>query len=483
MRLPTTSGAKSQIGSEASSVLIVVNDASSVEQTETGFYYPLGRHNFDSACGRWLARDKLSNPKGCYFGGLYHLGVDMMAKKVGDPVYPIADGEVIGMSTDGEKNAAVFIKHKLSDGSEFVAVYGHIRTSVSAQKHSKVAGGVQFATVGPYSGGNHVHLGIHPEVKSDFTVSEKDKRGKVVKMGWGRASNYFWPNANGFVEPISWITTKTPLSNSEMPPKHSAPQPGGVSDPRETPAKPYFEAKRRDALEYGLYSENLPNNLFLSICQAMRYGKYNRTIFAPNGGWVILPAEWLFGYTSSGLPAEAAAGLSGISTPTQVAIAPNGAWLCVYGVNEKGFRSNNLPQDMLDKMWELYNEDRGQFRNQNPLAQVTFAPNGGWLILYNHVTPATGFGMDRHERRAAYNNLPPVLRENLTELLNHGESVWRVAFTPSGGWVILYGKNGYWDHEIPIGAKNLLSELNKKGMDIRDAFFGPKGGWGIVASH
>lgn len=215
----------SQIGSEAHSVLTVLNDAPSVEQTETGFYYPLGRRNFDSACGRWLARDKLSKPKGCYFGGLYHLGVDMMAKRVGDPVYPIADGEVIGMSTDGEKNAAVFIKHKLSDGSDFVAVYGHIRTSVSARKHSKVTGGVQFATVGPYSGGNHVHLGIHPEVKSDFTVSEKDKRGKVVEMGWGRASNYFWPNANGFVEPISWITTKSPLSNTERPPKHSEPPP------------------------------------------------------------------------------------------------------------------------------------------------------------------------------------------------------------------------------------------------------------------
>ena len=117
-------------------------------QTGTGFYYPLGRSSWTKTGGTWLGRDAANDTDGppAYFSGLYHLGVDMPAN-VGDPVYPILNGTVLhkadAASDWGSGNVALAIKHSLADGSEFLAIYGHIRTNV--QVGERVAGGVKFA--------------------------------------------------------------------------------------------------------------------------------------------------------------------------------------------------------------------------------------------------------------------------------------------------------------------------------------------------
>lgn len=183
-----------------------LRDRINLEQTVTGFYWPLGKSRYvPSHCGTWLGRD--SDHNGCYDKGLYHLGVDMVAN-VNDPVYAIADGEIIGTSTDGEGNAAAFIKHNLRDNTEFVAVYGHIRISPDVLTSKQVKAGVKFASIGAYSGGSHLHFAIHPVITTQFTREVRDASGQIFKRGWGRSSNYFWPDTNGFVEPVSWITSQ-----------------------------------------------------------------------------------------------------------------------------------------------------------------------------------------------------------------------------------------------------------------------------------
>lgn len=57
--------------------LMLISLASAIEQTSTGFYWPIGISNFDSKCGIWLGRDEHNG--GCYFENSYHNGVDMMA--------------------------------------------------------------------------------------------------------------------------------------------------------------------------------------------------------------------------------------------------------------------------------------------------------------------------------------------------------------------------------------------------------------------
>jgi hypothetical protein len=170
-------------------------------QTGTGFYYPLGKSSWSKTGGTWLGRDAKNDTDGppAYPDGLYHLGVDMPATP-GDPVYPIFNGTVLhkadAASDWGTGNIALAIKHTLADGSEFLAIYAHIKNA-SVQVGDRVSGGVKFAEVGAYPpGGNHLHFSVLTSL--------------ARPTNWGRASNSEWPGKFGHVDPVDWITTRTP---------------------------------------------------------------------------------------------------------------------------------------------------------------------------------------------------------------------------------------------------------------------------------
>ncbi len=131
--------------------LLLVAGLSRADETSTCFVYPVGS-GFSSGCGTWLSRDE--NNGGCYFLGEYHIGTDML-RPLGTPVYAIAAGTVVGVSTGGwgntggVTNVALLIRHTLADGSQFVAVYGHIQSSlnvnsVTSQISCKKKDGVLF---------------------------------------------------------------------------------------------------------------------------------------------------------------------------------------------------------------------------------------------------------------------------------------------------------------------------------------------------
>ena len=182
------------IDTQHSSSRKAMRASSTPEKTKTGFYYPTGEGSYYIyPCGKWLGRDKANG--GCYFDGKYHIGADIKAN-LDSPVYPISDGVITRISTDGwgTGNVAAIVKHKLSDGTEFLSLYGHIKTSLKAG--DQVKGGVGFAKIGYWSNGNHLHFGIHPSL--------------TLSGNLGAMPNSSWPSTNGFAEPISWITTKTP---------------------------------------------------------------------------------------------------------------------------------------------------------------------------------------------------------------------------------------------------------------------------------
>ena len=179
--------------------------------TPTGFYYPTGKppvydppqeYGYDGACTYydcpgWLARED------DYWSGYYHIGQDIEAN-VEDNVYAISDGRVRYISHGGwgTDNVGIFVKHKLNDGTEFLALYGHIRSSVKVG--DDIDGGKSFATIGPFGNEPHLHFGIHPG--TSLPPSNPSE-----KIGWGRMGIKHWPNTNGFVDPIAWITTKIPF--------------------------------------------------------------------------------------------------------------------------------------------------------------------------------------------------------------------------------------------------------------------------------
>lgn len=163
-----------------------------IDQTSTGFFYPTGTNNLSSYAG-WLASGCNSNQD--YFKNLYHLGKDIKAAR-GTAVFAISDGEVAYISKNGwgQDNLGIVLKHTLNDGSQFLALYGHVRSTV--KKGDKIRAGSKFATIGPYSP-PHLHFGIHPGLTMPNT-------------NWGRMPCTSWPDTNGFVDPIDWITSMVP---------------------------------------------------------------------------------------------------------------------------------------------------------------------------------------------------------------------------------------------------------------------------------
>lgn len=165
-------------------------------QTGTGFFYPTGvsSDQFRSTCGVWLGRDAAHG--GCYIDNNYHIGRDIMADYY-TPAYAVANGTVVSRSTSGwgSGNVALIIRHTLSDGTQFLAWYGHITSDLAVG--TRVAGGTEIGRIGYWSGGNHLHFGVHPALT-------------IPTTNQGMMPNSSWAGTNGFVNPIDWITTRTP---------------------------------------------------------------------------------------------------------------------------------------------------------------------------------------------------------------------------------------------------------------------------------
>lgn len=168
-----------------------VGSAIAIDNTPTGFVYPTGTTQLGGYAG-WLAAGD------DYFPNLYHLGKDIAADE-GDPVYAIDDGDVYDISSGGAwgtGNIALLIRHKLADATEFLAVYGHIHSTL-ANGDNVVAGQV-IGTIGDYNliSVDHLHFGIRPSME---TTPPLGRDALPIDEGY-----------HGFVDPIDWITTRNP---------------------------------------------------------------------------------------------------------------------------------------------------------------------------------------------------------------------------------------------------------------------------------
>lgn len=169
----------------------VIVNAQTLEQTPTGFYYPTGTSELGDYA-EWLEEPP---PNGTYFPGFYHIGWDI-ATDLWDPVYAIADGEVLDVSPNdwGDGNEGLLIFHTLQDGTEFVAVYGHVRSDLGTG--DEVKAGEEIAIIGPWSP-VHLHFGVHPG-------------GLMPPAPYGALPGLPESPYNGWVDPIAWIVQNTP---------------------------------------------------------------------------------------------------------------------------------------------------------------------------------------------------------------------------------------------------------------------------------
>ena len=104
-----------------------------------------------------------------YGGGEFHTGIDYSKSVAGDPVYPIADGEVILLNYNRScGNHIVYVKHNIN-GHSYITSYWHL-SSWSVSVGQKVSYTTQIGKMAgrnsgdSCSGGIHVHLNLFDNV-------------------------------------------------------------------------------------------------------------------------------------------------------------------------------------------------------------------------------------------------------------------------------------------------------------------------------
>ncbi len=152
--------------------------AFALEKTPTGFYYPMNSFTYSNS-GYWLGPGLgTAGPHG-------HIGVDMLASE-NTPVYAIADGFVENISKNGwgEGNVAVLVRHHISDGRFFIALYGHLseKYGVVSKGTKVIAGKTVIGKLGPYFTSPHLHFGIvSPGKKPGATYGYTNASASLLK--------------------------------------------------------------------------------------------------------------------------------------------------------------------------------------------------------------------------------------------------------------------------------------------------------------
>ncbi len=148
---------------------------------------------FDGAAGH----RKALGGYGWYVDSVFHLGSDQAAS-LGTPIKAIGNGVVRGTATDfGMDGGAVFVEHAASDGTKFIALYGHLNELLTS-------GAVTANTVLGKVNTNHLHFAVRPG--STYPIPSSST------LGWGTGTcSAYWTSGstptstNGFTDPIPWL--------------------------------------------------------------------------------------------------------------------------------------------------------------------------------------------------------------------------------------------------------------------------------------
>jgi hypothetical protein len=123
-------------------------------------------------------------------------------------------------------------------------------------------------------------------------------------------------------------------------------------------------------------------------------------------------------------------------------------------------RPGRLPDEAVDTITELV-------RAGKRIKSIAFTPKGGWIVLFNQY----GFW---------WRGFPKDTVGKLLELNKQRVALKSVAFTPKGGWVVLFNKNQFSAHNIPDEASKKLEQLGKENVEVKSIAFAPNGGWAVL---
>ena len=136
-----------------------------------------------------------------------------------------------------------------------------------------------------------------------------------------------------------------------------------------------------------------------------------------------------------------------------LAFSPTGGWVLLHGKN--AFSADGIPDSLNDKL-------KDAIRNDEIVRSVAISPQGGWVIVL-----ADGFG-------TSVVDIPKALKEALDRCVFEKKTPPRcVAFTTTGEWFVVSGKNEYQTSKPDHPAAKKLAELGKAGETINWIAFAP----------
>jgi hypothetical protein len=175
-----------------------------------------------------------ASANGCYTDYLYHNGFDINAgygtdvKLVGPGIIQqISDGT--SWTCGGTTNSAVLVKHRTTEGWDFIAIYGHLERATipsgirdeankASNQRTVLGAGTLIGKVGTYCTLDHLHFGVYVPQWNDgypslglaahsalpplYTPSGVPTRSKI---GYGTIGMDYWQNTFGWAHPINFI--------------------------------------------------------------------------------------------------------------------------------------------------------------------------------------------------------------------------------------------------------------------------------------
>jgi CubicO group peptidase (beta-lactamase class C family) len=129
-----------------------------------------------------------------------------------------------------------------------------------------------------------------------------------------------------------------------------------------------------------------------------------------------------------------------------------------------GFYTSNVQLPVCQKLIELQ-------KAKNNFQCAAFSPEGGWTVLWNQ----TGNWIEGKVPAAAFNKLQEVVKG--------GGSLRSIAFGPRGAWVVLFGKTGIWCGNVPPDLGKVFNNAIKQGLTVRCVCFTTTGTWICLTSN
>lgn len=247
-------------------------------------------------------------------------------------------------------------------------------------------------------------------------------------------------------------------------------------------------------------AEGIARNGAALFCLAVQLGQRHACI----GSAPPPPAPRQVAIYSEHIPAGFVEQLRGWMTQGEelkaVTLAKDGAFAVLFGKN--GFRTNGVPQAMLDRMWAVHNAG-------GTLESTALNAEGLWAVLSDHDFQSAAYNTFNDSlqsfigkedligialgdagrwliaRSAAnYSAISAgPLKDSMRANLDRSHlPITHVSLFGSDGYVVILGANAWMSHRAPAGLTTALSRVKALGWVIRGMSVLADGSWIMAAS-